>query len=397
MRRKLTALFAALILLFSSCGENRAVEIEISPIEPAITAIAANDSESETFPVASGENKEEFAEAENIPSPPAESVLSEIPETTFDIVTEAVTEETAASKNTANNTVLVADAITSNDSLSSLPEDEAAGELIINHSTGKYHLYSDCPYAAKISEGNRQARRISESAIQKYGYIVCSWCHKHSQDAEEAAQTPPLSEAAEPVSDTLPETTAKQEEITSSPEKIPPSQSPEEAVVAGYAADTSGAAADALNRLAVGNIKVIVNISTGKYHTADCSYSAKIKDENRWEGTVADLAALEALGYVKCEYCRRAETPEQAPQPVVQPEETVPEPSAEENIEKSNKITVILNTSTMCLHISSNCHAAKKIKDENRLVVELDDIQGIYELLAQGYSACGICAKQYKN
>ena len=51
----------------------------------------------------------------------------------------------------------------------------------------------------------------------------------------------------------------------------------------------------------------------------------------------------------------------------------------------------------MCLHISSNCHAAKKIKDENRLVVELDDIQGIYELLAQGYSACGICAKQYKN
>ncbi|MGI6743670.1 MAG: hypothetical protein ACOX4O_08440 [Eubacteriales bacterium] len=387
MRRKLTALFAALILLLTSCANNRAVEIEISPIEPAITAMPAKDSESETFPVASGENKEEFAEAENIPSPPVESVLSEIPETTFEIVTEAVTEETAASKNTANNTVLVADAIASNDSLSSLSEEESAGELIINHSTGKYHLYADCPYAAKIADENCQVRRISESTLQNHGYVPCSWCLRHSQKSEEAIQTPLPSDMAQPVDETPPET-------------ITPPPSPENAEGAVYIAGgaaASGKAADALNCLAAGGIKVIVNINSGKYHYAGCSYAAQIKDENRWEGSIADIAALEALGYVKCEYCRRAETPEQAPQPVVQPEETVPEPVAEENLEKSNKITVILNTSTMCLHLDANCRAAKKIKDENRLVVELDDIQGIYDLLAQGYSACGICAKQYKN
>ena len=55
----------------------------------------------------------------------------------------------------------------------------------------------------------------------------------------------------------------------------------------------------------------------------------------------------------------------------------------------SNKRTIILNTDTKCYHLSSTCRAAKKIKASNKKVIE----STIANVKAQGYSACGICAK----
>ena len=51
---------------------------------------------------------------------------------------------------------------------------------------------------------------------------------------------------------------------------------------------------------------------------------------------------------------------------------------------------VILNTSTMCYHLSSTCRAAKRIKDENYAEVW---VAGVGDVEQYGYTACGICAK----
>ena len=51
---------------------------------------------------------------------------------------------------------------------------------------------------------------------------------------------------------------------------------------------------------------------------------------------------------------------------------------------------VILNTSTMCYHLSSTCRAAKRIKDENYAEVW---VAGVGDVEQYGYTACRICAK----
>ena len=51
---------------------------------------------------------------------------------------------------------------------------------------------------------------------------------------------------------------------------------------------------------------------------------------------------------------------------------------------------VILNTSTMCYHLSSTCRAAKRINDENYAEVW---VAGVGDVEQYGYTACGICAK----
>lgn len=58
------------------------------------------------------------------------------------------------------------------------------------------------------------------------------------------------------------------------------------------------------------------------------------------------------------------------------------------------KITVILNTSTMVFHAGKNCHNAAKIDEENKKIVEVDDIQKIKDM---GYKACGTCSKAYRD
>lgn len=51
---------------------------------------------------------------------------------------------------------------------------------------------------------------------------------------------------------------------------------------------------------------------------------------------------------------------------------------------------VILNTSTMCYHLSSTCRAAKRINAENYAEVW---VAGVVDVEQYGYTACGICAK----
>lgn len=51
---------------------------------------------------------------------------------------------------------------------------------------------------------------------------------------------------------------------------------------------------------------------------------------------------------------------------------------------------VILNTNTMCYHLSSTCRAAKRIKEENYAEVS---VAGVGDVEQYGYTACGICAK----
>ena len=51
---------------------------------------------------------------------------------------------------------------------------------------------------------------------------------------------------------------------------------------------------------------------------------------------------------------------------------------------------VILNTNTMCYHLSSTCRAAKRINAENYAEVS---VAGVWDVEQYGYTACGICAK----
>lgn len=58
------------------------------------------------------------------------------------------------------------------------------------------------------------------------------------------------------------------------------------------------------------------------------------------------------------------------------------------------KISVTLNTSTKVFHVNNGCHNAENIKEENKEVVEVDDIQEVKDM---GYKACGTCSKAYKD
>lgn len=88
-------------------------------------------------------------------------------------------------------------------------------------------------------------------------------------------------------------------------------------------------------------------------------------------------------------------TPESTSTPTVTPTiESTPEnidPTAPPTPEK---ITVVLNTSTMVFHAGKNCHNAAKIDEENKKIVEVDDIQEVKDM---GYKACGTCSKAYRD
>ena len=88
-------------------------------------------------------------------------------------------------------------------------------------------------------------------------------------------------------------------------------------------------------------------------------------------------------------------TPDNTSTPTVTPTiESTPEnidPTAPPTPEK---ITVVLNTSTMVFHAGKNCHNAAKIDEENKKIVEVDDIQEVKDM---GYKACGTCSKAYRD
>lgn len=58
------------------------------------------------------------------------------------------------------------------------------------------------------------------------------------------------------------------------------------------------------------------------------------------------------------------------------------------------KISVTLNTNKKTFHVNSRCYNAESIKEENKEVIEVDNIQEVKDM---GYKACGTCSKIYKD
>ncbi len=53
----------------------------------------------------------------------------------------------------------------------------------------------------------------------------------------------------------------------------------------------------------VGDIPVVLNIKTKKYHTPDCRFVSKMSEANKLDIKVADVNDLHPLGYVPCRIC----------------------------------------------------------------------------------------------
>ena len=88
-------------------------------------------------------------------------------------------------------------------------------------------------------------------------------------------------------------------------------------------------------------------------------------------------------------------TPDNTSTPTVTPAvESAPEIIDPTSPPTPEKITVVLNTSTMVFHAGKNCHNAAKIDEENKKIVEIDDIQEVKDM---GYKACGTCSKAYRD
>ncbi|MFA6948606.1 MAG: hypothetical protein WCQ72_06470 [Eubacteriales bacterium] len=149
-----------------------------------------------------------------------------------------------------------------------------------------------------------------------------------------------------------------------------------------------------------GKYFVIVNMNSMVYHTnPQCSYARKIAAENRMEIYVNDISELDASGCRICSYCAKsqhnnAETTEKHKESSAQ---TIDQTEKESNIDDAQKAslyTVIINKNSKTFHINPNCSHVKNMKEENKLIVETDDIAS---LIADGYKPCGSCAKEYKT
>lgn len=81
------------------------------------------------------------------------------------------------------------------------------------------------------------------------------------------------------------------------------------------------------------------------------------------------------------------ETPEASPEPAEEEDPAPPEPAPGETPEETPQaVTYVLNTNTMKFHKPS-CRSVKQIKPKNRL----DTMATREDVVAQGYSSCGIC------
>ncbi|MBQ1509117.1 MAG: hypothetical protein IIZ47_06805, partial [Erysipelotrichaceae bacterium] len=77
----------------------------------------------------------------------------------------------------------------------------------------------------------------------------------------------------------------------------------------------------------------------------------------------------------------------------------VPEADAAdpERSPQSGTITVIINKSSKTFHIADSCSAVSSMKEDNKLVLEVEGEAGILALIEQGYKPCGKCAKAYRQ
>ncbi len=68
--------------------------------------------------------------------------------------------------------------------------------------------------------------------------------------------------------------------------------------------DTDAVVADTLPPLPPeGDVHVVINVKSKKYHTPDCASASKISEENRLDAYVEDENALHPLGYAPCAVC----------------------------------------------------------------------------------------------
>ena len=445
----IASLFLSLFLL-PSCG--RAADIIITPatleIAPSRMAPESEAAGSEVPETAaeliliedtglgaapeteSGTPAPAVAETGTEPEPPAAAAPETADtEVTAQIVAETTKAmETAAKPETASppETAAAAPVTAPPETEAPIPDSEAGGIFVIlNTNSRKYHTHPDCSYAVRISEENRQERYLSVATLEKSGYTICSFCAKADAKPETAA----------PV------------KIQTPAEAAPSEGSASQGTRSGKSAKET--AAEELSALPTGDIHVAVNVNSKKYHTSDsCSYASAMKAENRLDIYVSGTAGLDALGYSLCSFCAKAAEASNAPHAVpptetakteeTAPPETVPaetapaetappenaapetaapaaaeetasEPevlpghvpeadaAATERSPQSGTITVIINKSSKTFHISDSCSAVSSMKEDNKLVLEVEGEAGILALIEQGYKPCGKCAKAYRQ
>lgn len=146
-----------------------------------------------------------------------------------------------------------------------------------------------------------------------------------------------------------------------------------------------------------GKYFVVVNMNSMVYHTdAECSYAKKISEDNKLELYVNDYSELDENGYRICSFCAKRQQDASAAQ-TSESETTTINTTAKDEQPSQNAAqmyTVIINIKSKTFHIDPNCQHVKKMKDENKMTLQTDNIA---ELIAQGYKPCGTCAKQFKT
>ena len=358
----------------------KVIENEVTSAETLAEAAPEISAEPETSAIPETEPAPETTAAPETTSPPETTAA---PETSAPPETTAVPETTAAAA--------IPETTLPPETEPPVPSDEAGGiHVVFNTNSRKYHTHADCSYAVRISAENRQERTLTPATLERSGYTICSFCKK---------------------ADERPETTAA--------ERTAPLPAPEVPQTAAPAPETEAqkktprqAALDELSSLAAGDIHAAVNISSKKYHTSDgCSYAAMMNAENRADVYIADISALDALGYSLCSFCAKAAeasdpavrtiAPETVPETAAPtqplPAEAAPETAAPEapSPTSDGMITVVINKSSKTFHISESCSSVSSMKEENKLIIQVAGEAGILELIAQGYKPCGRCAKAY--
>lgn len=116
----------------------------------------------------------------------------------------------------------------------------------------------------------------------------------------------------------------------------------------------------------------ILNTSSKKIHYPDCSYVEKININNYLEAH--DFSWFIANGYTPCGVCKPIENPISSSQTQI-----------EEQAEKENSTTYVLNTNSKKIHYP-DCASAGQIKPEYYL--ETEDYNGSIDA---GYTPCERC------
>lgn len=156
--------------------------------------------------------------------------------------------------------------------------------VIINTSSGKYHLYASCSGVKSMNEANKLVREVdSLSQLDAAGYVLCSKCAKTLKAEQEAAA------AAAAVTDPPIQTTVPPREAPAGPEQPPE-------------VPADGGAPFAFE----GTVDVVLNTNSKKIHLDPaCRYVSTMKETNRQDlaVTAEELNALIASGYALCKGC----------------------------------------------------------------------------------------------